>query len=237
MERRSRGIVQRAKDAIEQLRTTKEPPIRAKGWVQHGNLAFWTLQEGEIITYRPIRTLEEVIATLARLECANISKVMDDDQIIAVEWIIDHERAVLGLGHQGDITPRTLQFSVGDEGSLKFACKVSSKKFETDKNGRVPNTLEWSSDTTESFTQAKATYYFLFPFAQEKHAELAPTDTFNFQFTGTDDNDAGVRVRIGGVKFTFIPKTGPNSPLKGEAIIEVPDFEPKHRPRAGTTHF
>lgn len=227
MERRSIGFIQRAKDTIGNLRRSKKPPVRAKGWVQHGNHAFWTEEAGAIIRYRQVRNLEEVAEILEKLECANITHIMEGDRIIAVEWMVNNERAVLGLGHEGEITPRALQFSVGDNGSLKFSCEVSSEKFQTDKNGKVSNALGWSSDATESFTQARATYYFLFPFAQEKHAELAPTDTFNFQFMGTEEDDKDVRVRIGGVKFKFRPSMLPNSTINGTVQIEVPDSEPK----------
>ena len=224
MERRSRGIIQRAKDTFGRLKAPKEQPVRAKSWVQHGNHALWTLEEGAIIPYRPVQSLEQVCETLERLNCANVTKVLDGDQITAVEWIIDYECAVLGIGRQGDIIPHTLVFSVDEQSDIKFACRIGLKEFETDKNGMLPNTLNWSRDPNELFTQAGAIYYFLFPFAQEAHAELAPTDSFNFQFEGTEDNDTDVGVRIGGVKFRFIPSMLPNSIINGIVKIEVPDF-------------
>jgi len=225
MERRSRGIIQRAKDAIDQLRTPKEPPIRAKRWVQHGNLALCTLEEGEIIPYRPVQTLEQVNETLERLKCANVTKVNEGDGLIGVRWIVDYD-GFLGIG-SGEIPPRMLTFYLDENEMLGYSCSVESEELKSAENKRVTNALQFSRDPNETFSQTMFSYYFLFPFAQEKHAELAPTDSFNFQFEGTEDDDSDVRVRIGGVKFRFIPCMLPNSPINGTVEIEVPDLEHK----------
>lgn len=225
MERSTRGFSQRIMEAIDRFRKPKEPLVRTKNWVQHGDLALWTAEEGEIVPYRSVRSLDEVGETLEKLGCANITKVQDGDKISSIEWTVDYNKCI-GLG-PGKISPRTLAFYLDENEALRYSCKVESQEFKSLEDGRVPNTLHFSGNAEETFSQVKGTYYFLFPFAQENHEVLAHTDTFNFQFMGTDDNNSDVRVRIGGVQFTFIPSVRSNSPLEGKVKIEVPDFEPK----------
>ena len=223
MERSPRGIIQRAKDTIRKLRTPKEPPVRAKSWVRHGDLELFTLEEGEIILYRPVQSLEQVYETLERLKCSNVTKVNEGDRLVGVQWTVDHDE----FFGTGKILSRTLAFQLDENGMLGYSCSIESEELKKTDDGRVPNTLQFSRDPNETFSQAMFTYYFLFPFAQERHAELAPTDSFNFQFEGTEDDDSDVRVRIGGVKFRFIPSVLPKSPINGLVEIETPDSEPK----------
>lgn len=203
--------------------------VRETGWSdwgeKHPGLAIRTVQKGERIPYKRVESLDELADTFEKLGCQKVLKTQKNGKTCAVEWSVDYQPPFLGFVGEGKTIPiHTLVFDQSSDGSMNFSCKINSEDFKTNSGRRIPNTLKWSNNAEETFSPSMGTYYFSFPFAQEQHNRLANSDLSGFQFEGSKDKDRKVKVRIGGIKFTFVPITEPVSILGGKVQIETPIF-------------
>ncbi|MCL4418908.1 hypothetical protein M1146_02270 [Patescibacteria group bacterium] len=166
-------------------------------------------------------SLSAVLDVLSELGCENLTSVNGEDGIKAVEWAILYQRSWLGITKSGSITPQTLVITRKDD-ELRYACKSGEEIIGSRADSLYDPLGHLGTSSREGISPIRAVYEFLAPFVLEDHRQIANTDVFGFQFLrGCDPKDKDVKVRIGGVEFTFAPNRKSNV-LAGKLKVNLP---------------